>query len=81
MDPSSADHPHLGDAAERLLQDSWEARGKRASRDGLSPADRSLGACRAEALLDRLDELALDLYGITSPEERASVLALGAPLD
>lgn len=51
-----------------------------AAREGLSPADRSLGARRAEALLDQVDELALDLYGITDAEERGSVLALGVPL-
>ena len=49
------------------------------ARDGLSAADRSLGTRRAEALTDQLDEVVLDLYGITDAEERASALALGAP--
>jgi len=52
----------------------------RQAREGLAAADRSLGARRAEGLTDQLDELVLDLYGVTEPEERASVLALGAPL-
>jgi diguanylate cyclase (GGDEF)-like protein len=53
MDPSSAEHPHLGDTAERLLQDSWEARGKRASRRELV-AELTAGAlflAAASALL------------------------------
>lgn len=48
--------------------------------EGLSRADRSLGARRTEGLIDQLDEFVLDLYDITDPEERSSVLALGAPL-
>jgi hypothetical protein len=40
----------------------------------------SIGARRAEAAFDQLDELVLDLYDITDAEERASVLALGSPL-
>jgi hypothetical protein len=51
-----------------------------AANEGLSASDRSLGARRAEALVEQLDELVLDLYGVTDAEERASVLALGAPL-
>lgn len=50
------------------------------AREGRSAAERSLGARRVEGLTDQLDELVLDLYGVTDAEERASVLALGAPL-
>jgi hypothetical protein len=49
--------------------------------EGLSAADRSLAARRAEALRDQLDEQVLDLYGIGDGEQRASVLALGAPFE
>ncbi len=74
-DPADRD---VHDALVRLANDIEHARDQ--AHNGLSPADRSLGARRAEALLDQVDEIALDLYGITDAEERASVLALGAPL-
>lgn len=51
------------------------------AREGLSASDRSLAARHTEALIEQLDDLALDLYGITNAEERASVLALGAPFE
>lgn len=66
------------DAIVRLVKDIENARQR--AEEGLGPADRSLGARRLEALLDQLDNMVLDLYGITNAEERASVLALGAPL-
>ena len=43
MDPSSTDQPHGADTAERLLEDSWEARGERASRRELT-AELAAGA-------------------------------------
>jgi hypothetical protein len=52
-----------------------------AARGGLSASDRSLAARRVEALIEQLDEVVLDLYGITGAEERASILALGAPFE
>lgn len=67
------------DAVVRLVDDITRA--TQAARDGLSASDRSLGARRAEAFTDQLDELVLDLYDITDAEERASVLALGAPFE
>lgn len=48
---------------------------------GMSASDRSLGARRAESAQDGLDDLVLNLYGITDAEQRASVLALGAPIE
>ena len=51
-----------------------------AAMEGLSASDRSLGARKVEALVERLDEVTLDLYRIDDVEERASILALGAPL-
>jgi len=36
-------------------------------------------ARRTKALSDQLDEIALDLYGVTDREERENALALGAP--
>ena len=47
---------------------------------GGSEADRSIARRRTEGLLDRLDELVLDLYGITDENERATALSLGSPL-
>ena len=41
----------------------------------------SLAARRTKALSDQLDDLALDLYGITETEERENVLALGGPAE
>ena len=43
-------------------------------------AERSFAARRTEALMDELDRIVLDLYSITDAEERATVLARGAPL-
>ena len=65
------------DAVVRLVRDVEV--GRASAGEGLSTTDRSIGARRAEAAFDQLDELVLDLYGITDAEERASVLALGAP--
>jgi hypothetical protein len=65
------------DAVVRLTREIEQATA--AAREGLSASDRSLGARHAEALTDQLDELVLDLYGIVDAQERASVLALGAP--
>jgi len=78
IDFSDAEQKGRHDSLVRMAQDIEQAR--RQAHNGLSPADRSLGARRAEALLDHIDEVVLDLYGITGVEERASVLALGAPL-
>ena len=66
------------DAIVRLVEDIGRA--TTAGREGLSATDRSLGARRAEALIDQLNDLAFELYDISDPEERATVLALGAPL-
>lgn len=52
----------------------------RQANEGLSAADRSLGARRTEGLTDQLDGFVLDLYGIAGAEERSDVLVLGAPL-
>jgi Eco57I restriction-modification methylase len=52
-----------------------------AKESGLSSADRSVAARRAEALIDQLDGIVLDLYGISDDEERTTILALGEPLD
>ncbi len=49
------------------------------ARDAISASDRSMAARRTKALSDQLDEIALDLYGVTDREERENVLALGAP--
>ncbi len=43
-------------------------------------SERSLARRRVEALLEELDAVVLDLYGIEENEERATVLSLGAPL-
>lgn len=48
-------------------------------RDAISAGDRSMAARRTKALSDQLDEIALDLYGVTDRDERENVLALGAP--
>lgn len=61
----------------RLVKDIEKATAE--ARDALSESDRSVAARRAKALNDQLDEIALDLYGITDEEERENVLALGAP--
>lgn len=45
-----------------------------------STAERGLAARRFEALYDELDQLVLDLYEITDPDERENILALGSPL-
>jgi hypothetical protein len=66
------------DTIVRLVKDIEKA--TTAANEGMSASDRSLGARRAEALVEQLDELAMDLYGVTDAEERANVLALGAPL-
>lgn len=49
------------------------------ARDAISASDRSMAARRTKALSDQLDEIALDLYGVTDREERENALALGAP--
>jgi hypothetical protein len=67
------------DEVVRLAQDLEQA--TIAARGTLSASDRSLAARRVEALIEQLDEVVLDLYGITSAEERASILALGAPFE
>jgi hypothetical protein len=79
IDFASGEERARHDAIVRLAQDLERA--TMAAREGLSATDRSLGARRAEALTDQLDGLALDLYGITDSEERASVLALGTPFE
>lgn len=79
IDMDSAEDRSRYDAVVRLAGDLEAATLQ--SNEGLSAADRSLGARRAEGLMDQLDDLVLDLYGIGVPEERASVLSLGAPLD
>ena len=66
------------DAIVRLVKDIEKA--TRAAHEGISAADRSLGARRAEARTEQLDSLVLDLYGIADAEQRASVSALGAAL-
>jgi hypothetical protein len=66
------------DAVVRLADDIAAASAARGA--AFTAADRSLAARRAEGLTDQLDELVLDLYGISHQEERASVLAMGAPL-
>jgi len=45
-----------------------------------SPAEQSLARRRAEALLDDIDRRVLDLYDIGDADDRAMILALGAPL-
>lgn len=65
------------DAIVRLVKDIESATAD--SRDALSATDRSVAVRRARALSDQMDEIALDLYGITDSEERENVLALGAP--
>jgi hypothetical protein len=65
------------DAIVRLVKDIEKATAE--ARDALSASDRSLAARRAKALSDQLDEITLDLYGITDSDERENVLALGAP--
>lgn len=65
------------DAIVRLVKDIEKATAD--WRDALSATDRSVGARRARALSDQLDEIALDMYGIIDAEERENVLALGAP--
>jgi hypothetical protein len=54
---------------------------RRQSYEGFAPADRSVGARRTEALLEELDDIVLDLYGITGKGKRASIIALGSPLE
>lgn len=65
------------DTVVRLVKDIEQATA--AARDALSASDRSVAARRARALSDQLDDIALDLYGITDGDERENVLALGAP--
>jgi hypothetical protein len=65
------------DAIVRLVRDIEQATHE--SRDALSATDWSVAVRRARALSDQLDEIVLDLYGITDGEERENVLALGAP--
>jgi hypothetical protein len=48
--------------------------------EAASAGDRSIAARRAEGLGDQLDELVLNLYGVTARSDRAEVLARGAPL-
>ena len=77
IDFGSAEDRKRHDTVVRLVDDFGKSTA--AARDGLSASDRSLGARREESFTDQLDELVLDLYGITDSEERASLLALGAP--
>jgi hypothetical protein len=77
IDFESAEDEARHAAVVRLASDIEQA--TRAAREGLSSSDRSFGARRAEALAEQLDELVLDLYDVTDSEERASMLALGAP--
>jgi hypothetical protein len=72
-----ADERGTHDAIVRLVKGIEKARAE--AGDALSVGDRSLATRRAKALSDQLDEIALDLYGITDSEERENVLALGAP--
>ncbi len=67
----------IHDAIVRLVKDIEKATVE--GRDALSESDRSVAARRTRALSDQLDEMALELYGITDNEERENVLALGAP--
>lgn len=46
-----------------------------------SASEKSVAARRIEALNDQLDELVLDLYGVTDHDDRANILALGAEFD
>ena len=78
IDVENGEDRERHDAVVRLVDELTAAIAR--EREGRSAADRSLGARKAEALQDDLDQLALDLYGISDAEERASVLALGAPL-
>ena len=74
----------LGDGAERGTHDAIVRLVKEiekataGARDTLSASDRSVAARRAKALSDQLDDVALDLYGITDGEERENARALGA---
>jgi Eco57I restriction-modification methylase/N-6 DNA Methylase len=77
IDFDDAEDRSRHDALVRLASDLEKSISQ--SHHGLAAADRSLGARRAEGFVDQLDEIVLDLYGITDPEERSSVLALGAP--
>jgi hypothetical protein len=43
-------------------------------------ADQTLASRRLEGLQDELDELVLDLYGITNAADRSDIKRLGAPL-
>lgn len=61
----------------RLVKDIEKATAE--ARDAIAASDRSMAARRTKALSDQLDEIALDLYGITDGDERENVIALGAP--
>jgi hypothetical protein len=49
------------------------------AQEGLSATERSMPTRRTDALREQLDDIALDLYGITDREERGNILALEAP--
>lgn len=78
LDLSNAHERAIHDRVVRLVEGIEDAR--RAARDSGAAADRTIAARRAEGLSDELDEIALDLYGITAAPDRTDVLGFGAPL-